>query len=295
MTKSDIAAWTCPTCLAGATRHLRKDNESKCQNTDDVGRLEEPSLKEVLDCIMSLSTKVTDVICRLDKLEKTTELQTMKHDDVLTELKEQRVKMTEIESSLEHMSAQYDSVLEQIKSHNDDLKGLQEKSISMEKALVTQQSELDEVKYAVLNLEEYSRRRNIEIHGVPQVTKENLRNTLKLLAERLELAEPLDEHVEAIHRIKAKEGMVPPILVRFASTTIRDLWLKKRTALKEDSIYINENLTAHCKTLLWLAKKQAKEKSYKFAWVRNGKVFVRKQEGAPFIRITKMDHLKNIK
>lgn len=172
----------------------------------------------------------------------------MKHDDVLRELKEQREKMTAIESSVEHMCAQYDSVLLTIKGHNDDLKGLQEKSLSMETALVKQQSELEEVKYAVQDLEEYSRRRNIEIHGVPQIPKENLRNTLRLLAQRLELTEPLDEHVEAIHRIKAKEGMVPPILV---STTIRDTWLQKLRALMEDSIYINENLTAHCKTLFW--------------------------------------------
>ena len=45
-------------------------------------------------------------------------------------------------------------------------------------------------------------------------------------------------------------------------------------------LYINDQLTFNNRQLLWLAKTKAKECNWKFVWVRNGKIFARKNENS---------------
>ena len=46
-------------------------------------------------------------------------------------------------------------------------------------------------------------------------------------------------------------------------------------------IYINDQLTAYNRRLLWTAKTKAKECNWKFTWVRNGSICARKNENSP--------------
>lgn len=51
-------------------------------------------------------------------------------------------------------------------------------------------------------------------------------------------------------------------------------------------IYINDQLTAYNRRLLWSAKTKAKECGWKFVWIRNGTICARKNETSPLIMIT---------
>lgn len=134
----------------------------------------------------------------------------------------------------------------------------------------------------------------MEIHGIAHAEGEDLRAVLSSVASKLKLRAPNHEDVEVVHRIKAKAGMIPPILVRFSRQEMKEEWLKKRTTLKEESIYLNENMTLRIKKLLWETKKVAKDKEYEFAWARNGRVFVKKHEGAKAVEIRKVSELSKI-
>lgn len=50
-------------------------------------------------------------------------------------------------------------------------------------------------------------------------------------------------------------------------------------------IYVNEQLTPYNRRLLWQTKTRAKECNWKFVWVKNGSIFVRKIENSPAIII----------
>lgn len=199
-----------------------------------------------------------------------------------------------MEQALEHMSNNYDEILKTTQENKTKLKELEGKSASFDAALSEQQSEIFKLKSTLNSLEEYSRRNNIEIHGIQETVNENPFNIVCSLAAKLGLKAPTPEEIEAIHRIKAKPNMTPPLLIRFSTMKMRDSWLSKRLALKSDAIYINENLTAYTKRLLWMAKNVAKEKSYKFVWARNGKVFMKKQEGMAVVKIANEGSLLNL-
>lgn len=44
-----------------------------------------------------------------------------------------------------------------------------------------------------------------------------------------------------------------------------------------DFIYINGQLTAHNRHLMWLAKNNARETGWKFVWYRNGHIVAKKK------------------
>lgn len=71
------------------------------------------------------------------------------------------------------------------------------------------------------------------------------------LAAKLGLYDLATQDVDAIHRLPSKEGKIPAILTRFAQRKRRHHWSTNSTALKNDRIFLNENLGKQLKTLFW--------------------------------------------
>ncbi|RZF37580.1 hypothetical protein LSTR_LSTR016142, partial [Laodelphax striatellus] len=65
--------------------------------------------------------------------------------------------------------------------------------------------------------------------------------------------------------------------------------------LPDAPVYINENLSPYYRNLLKETKSFAKENNFMFTWVRNGKIYVRKNENSRAIRIMNMCELENFK
>lgn len=190
-----------------------------------------------------------------------------------------------LEQSVQHMSDQYDEVLKEMKRQSTEIATLKKK---MEKIEADSAShEVQALRQQVNNLEQYSRRQNLETHGLPQSDNENLFRKLNELAGELELPELSQNEVEGLHRLFPKPGKTPAVLVRFVSRVTRDQWMEKKQHLKnvKSSVYFLDNLTPQNKKLLWMMRVKAEEKQYQFAWQKNGQLFVRKSPGERAIAI----------
>lgn len=60
-------------------------------------------------------------------------------------------------------------------------------------------------------------------------------------------------------------------------------------------IFISENLSSKMKRLFYLAREFAKANDFMFCWVSHGKIFLRKRENGPLVRVTNEADLENIK
>lgn len=142
-------------------------------------------------------------------------------------------------------------------------------------------------------MEQYSRRKNFEIHGFPSKPKENLQSFLSDLAQQLDVPNFAATQVSAIHRLPSRDNTTPAILVQMCSVEAKEQWLRSRKNLPRlvqndfPRLYFNDNLTRVNRELFWLARTKAKEMSFKYVWTRNGKVFARKADGAPLVRINR--------
>lgn len=61
-----------------------------------------------------------------------------------------------------------------------------------------------------------------------------------------------------------------------------------------NNIYINDQLTAHNRRILWLAKVKAKETGWKFVWVKNGNIMIKKTENTAALIISNACDLEHI-
>ena len=160
--------------------------------------------------------------------------------------------------------------------------------------VLMKQSCEDEIK--IDELEQYDRRQNLELQGVPEMPNEDVTQITMKLASSIGV--DLDkEEISIAHRLPQKKRIGktrssndkkhPTIIVRFVSRTKRNEIYARRFKAKDvetfpvenmENLYINENLTQRRKRLFWLTKQKAKELGYSFIWTNNGQIYVRETE-----------------
>lgn len=282
--------WQCSTCKV----HERRQGTVPAQKAQAEGA-QDMGLTDLKTQISKISEKLSVVLSRIENIEKTFEDQTGKQEALMETVKGTADTVSGIEKSVAFLSSKYDELVSKIESQAKTLAEVRAKSASLESVVKQREAELRELRTAVENAEQYSRRKNIEIHGVEQREGEDLLKVVADLATKLRLPQPTKESIEAVHRLGTRQGTRPPIIVRFQDRNTRELWVRKRGALREEGIFVNENLTRQLKRLLWTTKNVAKERGYRFVWIRNGKLFVRQKEGAAVIRIENENELDKLR
>ena len=153
-------------------------------------------------------------------------------------------------------------------------------------------------------LEQYGRRENLEIHGVPLKRDENTNETVKSVVNSLNVRLD-DNQISTSHRLagsykKVQRNQVteqpPPIIVSFANRDKRNEIYKKRKLLKlnckteptshnpSPNITIRKNLTPLRKSIYKAAKRAKAALNFKFAWTSQGKFFEDRTRTPRFIK-----------
>lgn len=188
----------------------------------------------------------------------------------------------EIKTSIQLMSDKYDEILNKQVQQDKEIGCLRKRVENLEKKPRFDVAEVRDLGVSLNNLEVHSRKHNIEVHGVPITSNENLLAKLNDIANSANLPELNVSDVDAVHRLPAKPGKVPGIIVRFVRQSLRDAWLDGRKVLKNmnSTVTIAENMTKQNRDLLRCTRAWAAENDYRFTWYSNGRVLVRKAEGA---------------
>ncbi|XP_046674625.1 uncharacterized protein LOC124363418 [Homalodisca vitripennis] len=146
--------------------------------------------------------------------------------------------------------------------------------------------ELVELKDRVRNLEQYSRRNNVEISGIPATTNEDVNKIIQDVGTAIGM-EVQKEDITAAHRIPTyKKERIPSVVVQFRERSLRDTWISKWKETKtlnayqvnkhfpqNQRVYVNEHLSPDNKLFLTTLKKKCRELNYAFVWCREGKFF----------------------
>lgn len=203
-----------------------------------------------------------------------------------------------------------DSLESQIKENTTALKAQTEQngklsalieSLSAENTLL--KKKIRDLEERVEDMEQYSRSNCLEIQGIPLTPTEDVLSIVKEVGQALDM-QIADTMVDACHRLGRRNDDNPPgIIVKFVRRTDKEKFLQKRRVKRTLStrhlgrsddrpIYVNESLSPARRRLHALARRFQKEENYKFLWVRNGRIFLRKEENAPVKVITSSEDLK---
>lgn len=160
------------------------------------------------------------------------------------------------------------------------------------------QRTIDELGSQVNSLEQRARTNNLEIQCVPENSSENLVSIIMKLNEVIG-ARILKENINNCTRVaKSNPHTKRPrnIVVQFTSQNIRDAFLasvikfnkynqhdKLNTTHigyqgEKKPIFVSEHLSPANKALHAATRVKAKELGYKYVWVRNGKIFMHKND-----------------
>jgi hypothetical protein len=160
---------------------------------------------------------------------------------------------------------------------------------------------INNLTHQVNQLDQYSRNKNIEIDNIEVVSGEIIEDVVLNIAKKIKInLKP--EEIDAVHRLPGRKNSTSPpkVIVQLTSRKKRDLFINRRREASDlcstdvvaggklvSRIFVNENLSAYNRELLWRAKVRAKEEQFRFVWFKFGKIFVKQndQPSSPVIRV----------
>ncbi len=155
------------------------------------------------------------------------------------------------------------------------------------------------LKNRIADMEQYSRKNNMIIRGIPKAAGEDLRMIVKKLATKLDM-NISDFEIDTLHRLPSKNA-IPAIIVKFTSRDTKNNFIrsakKKKLAgcdigfASVTPIYCDEQITTHTREILQKALEIKRENVVQYVWVRDGNVFVREKEGELAYKITCLEQL----
>ena len=172
-----------------------------------------------------------------------------------------------------------------------------------------QQEDIEYLGESLDNLEQYSLKNSLEIHGIPEGAYQSTEEAVLKVAEALHVDVTAND-IEISHKLRRKSSN-KAIIVKFCSHKVKSKLYKERTKLKDirvsslfpgyataaaaqGRIYINENLTEYRRGLLEKANQKRKDGLVKSVWTLDGKIFLKASpDGAP-IRIYSNEDLDNL-
>ena len=214
-----------------------------------------------------------------------------------TEIKKINTSMEKLQESVEFISAKYDEITEENKELKNEVKDIKNYTSSQNIVINKLEKKCTELQKQVNKTENMGRFKNLELHGVP---KSNGENVVRVAVNILKITDPeLNENdVDSVFRGHNKSGrntLPGPIIVALKTEEKRTMCFSNRKRLYDynfnnigieaERIYLNENLCANTRQLLYKARLFKNENDWKFVWTNNGQIKMKKSINSPTIII----------
>lgn len=216
-------------------------------------------------------------------------------------------KLDELGTSMSFISKQYEEIKKGISANVEKIQELLEEKQILNKTI-------NALSDRIRTMEQYMRESNIEINGIPEHKNEILPNVIEQLAKVVE--NPLDEQdiifCKRVAKINRESKSPRAVVVKLRSSLRRDALLAATTRFNKKNpqdklhshhlgmggdkspVFLNEHLSPESKSLHAETRKMAKLHGYKYTWVRNGHIYIRKDETCTHVHIRNFEVLKSV-
>lgn len=245
--------------------------------------------------------------------------------DLEEHMRELKLMIADLNKKVENSEKKMDNMIGKF----DDLKKNYEEVLAKQEKLeqentnlrqsITQIKELYEDKNDML--ENRTRNSNIEIKNMPETAKEDVVKIVELIGKAVGLQDIKEGDIQVAHRVdpfnKDKNKGQRAIVVHMGSRYLRNKWLKQykifnspnsdgqrkvltakciNKNLPDTPIYLNEHITGKRKNLLNATKAFAKENHFKYVWVKDAFILIKKEEeDKKVLKISTMNELEELK
>ncbi|CAH2085059.1 unnamed protein product [Euphydryas editha] len=218
--------------------------------------------------------------------------------------------MTAINTSIEFLEQKYEDVRQELSLKSETILHLERENKSL-------RTDVNDLQSRLSLMELQSRACNVEVQCVPEFKNENLVATINQIASVIKCDIDKKDIITCTRVMKLNKDSPRPrsVLVKFSSPRVRDTFLaasiefnkKAKTNLDKlntshlgiggdkKPVYICEHLTPAVKALHAEARLCSKKLGYRFVWVKNGRIFMRKSDKSDYIYIKNSEVLKGLK
>lgn len=247
----------------------------------------------------------------------TTELKRVSEEikGLCSDMRDVRVEIAEFRSTLKENQDRMTSIENRLTAIENS-----EGSDSSSSSFTKLEDKIRDLKTELQNRDQISLLNDLEIAGIPEAQGENPIHIVSLLATQMGLslderdivfaertgaptsllASTNPESAPATASTAAAAAAKPPrrIVIRFTRRTTRDNYLQAARVRRgitsnnvlptgpTNRVYVNERLTKINRQLFAKGREACRRKQWKYCWTRDGQIFVRKEHGAPYFRIT---------
>lgn len=320
--------WKCPECCSKQPK-TGNTNTPVRQNPSEIGALDSLDLQpdnvtvrtkrdqgksfSPDDCSPEKPTSgneyVTETTLRSKlKQELKGALQTTIRELVSAQIKQMSDLLHDMNESFTFFNKQYEDLKSDLAERNALIDDLKKDNQRLNQTVCDLTNRLHVV-------EQNMRDSNIEVNGIPEHRQENLPKIIEQLVNVVKAPVSPDDILHATRVAKLNKDTNRPraVVVKLRAPKQRDAILghvsafnKKNEKEKLSSqhlglagtskpIFVAEHLSPSNKALHAATRIRAKEHKYKFTWVRNGRIFTRKNEFSEALLIRNMDSLSLIK
>lgn len=325
LSKEYRASWICPSCnnvtrrtrsnINTPVRQHQVPSGSMNMSLDNLDRSMPSGLEESMLCPSGLVSESNEAVT-MDKISQLLDQKLQSslsifmndfraaiREDVKT-LVRNEIKCTiqelknDFNCTINYISDEQTSLRAQIDLKNETIRNLEEDTVRL-------QSDITKLNGRLSSLEKISRSNNIELHAVPESRNENVVAIFRKLCETINVNID-DASLIACRRVAKMDATSKRprnILISLSSPRLRDTILSQVTrynkahskeplssihlgiAGETRRVYVAEHLSPECKFLYAQARRVAKEKSYKYVWVRYGRIYVRQNDESGYVYI----------
>lgn len=170
---------------------------------------------------------------------------------------------------------------------------------SLENEVITCRTRISNLESECNRHQQWLRKDNVELQGVPELKNESPTDIIIKVAKHVGV-DLKPENIKFAHRVqppKSVSGRCKNIVAQLDDPLWKNKLIvavrKSRGVTTSDieipgkscRIFVNEHLTAHNKNILKLCKEKCKLKGYKYTWVKNCTIYVRKNDNSNFFHI----------
>jgi chromosome segregation ATPase len=224
-----------------------------------------PSSSDMWKVLMRIENNTNSLINDFKSLQRN-------YNELRASLEFSQAKIEELSES----NSALETKMEEMKKNNFVLKeNMSKMDTKLQESLMKNallEKKMNEMNIKHDDLEQYTRKYNLEIDGIPQVEDEDLEDIVIKLARSIG-ADVEPEDIDIVHRFKKGKRQPNPIIVRFNNYySKKEMYYSRRKLRKvnvrhisgAEKIYINENLTAQRAALF----KKVRDKT---GYVKDGK------------------------
>lgn len=281
-TKTDTAATGYPTInLAALTQHRAENN---CSDSDSQTNVTTRTKRKREDELIAFKTEVQGMFKELIREQQ------QFYSNFTEKMEEIKSQNQTLQQAVDFNSTMYDNFLKRMEILE------QEKREDRKRVLILEEK--------IEQLERQLRTSSVEIRNIPRKlneTKQDLVKTVIKLGKVIDVSIQPSE-IRDVFRINSNTEH-KTILAEFTTVLMKDkinqsikMFNKTNKDAKLNTqqlhidgpklpIFVSDNLTPKTKRLFFLARDYATHQGFKYCWSSFGKIFLRKEDGSPIIRI----------